>query len=157
MTATIHATYPETNLNDSKLSIVMTESAVISPENVKVTISEMLDYILNEIGSIGGIQASVLVSNDGLMMASNNTSSGVDDDIIGALVAMLIRSAAHVSKELLKEGLDYLLLHTARGEILIMKAGSNAIFTLLTDSSENIGLIIIEMKKACKKVENILE
>jgi predicted regulator of Ras-like GTPase activity (Roadblock/LC7/MglB family) len=116
----------------------------------------MLDVILNEIGSVGSIQASVLVSNDGLMIASQNTSSGVDDNLIGALVAMLIRSATHVSKELLKGGLDYLLLHTECGEIIIMKAGSNAIFTLLTDSSENIGLTIIEMKKTCEKVENIL-
>lgn len=116
----------------------------------------MLDVLLNEIGSVGSIQASVLVSNDGLMIASQNTSSGVDDNLIGALVAMLIRSATHVSKELLKGGLDYLLLHTECGEIIIMKAGSNAIFTLLTDSSENIGLTIIEMKKTCEKVENIL-
>ena len=156
MTATIHGTIPEQNFYDSRLSIVMTESAVISPGNVKVTISEMLDNILYEIGSIGGIQASVLVSNDGLMMASDNTSSGVDDDIIGALVAMLIRSAAHVSKELFKGGLDYLLLHTECGEIIIMKAGSNAILTVLTDSSENIGLTIIEMKKASENVKNIL-
>lgn len=156
MTATIHGTYLEANLNDSKLSIVMAESAVISPGNVKVTISEMLDTILNEIGSVGGIQASVLVSKDGLMMASNNTSSGVDDNLIGALVAMLIRSAAHVSKELRKGVLDYLLLHTEYGEIIIMKAGSNAVFTLLTDSYENIGLTIMEMKKACEKVQIIL-
>ncbi|TFH38773.1 MAG: hypothetical protein E4G94_11860, partial [ANME-2 cluster archaeon] len=83
-------------------------------------------------------------------------SSGVDDDIIGALVAMLIRSAAHVSKELFKGGLDYLLLHTECGEIIIMKAGSNAILTVLTESSENIGLTIIEMKKASENVKNIL-
>jgi predicted regulator of Ras-like GTPase activity (Roadblock/LC7/MglB family) len=156
MTAIIQGTNPEPNLNDSRLSIVKVKSVMVSPWNAKATISEMLDDLLKEIGSVGGIQASVLVSKDGLMMASNNTSSGVDDDIIGALVAMLIRSASHVSKELLKGGLDYLLLHTDCGQIIIMKAGSNAIFTLLTDSSENIGLTIIEMKKACKKVELIL-
>jgi|GEM_PF-1259076 len=156
MTAIIHGTNPEQNLNESRLSIVIATSVMLSPGNVKVTISEMLDDLLNEIGSIGGIQASVLVSKDGLMMASNNTSSGVDDNLIGALVAMLIRSAAHVSKELRKGVLEYLLLHTESGEIIIMKAGSNAVLTLLTDSSENIGLTIIEMKKACEGVENIL-
>lgn len=147
---------PEQNVNYSRLLIIMAESVVLSTGNVKVKISEMLDDLLNEIGSVEGIQASVLVSNDGLMMASNNTSSGVDDEIIGALVAMLIRSAAHVSKELLKGGLNYLLLNTESGEIIIMKAGSNAIFTVLTDSSENIGLTITKMKKTCEKVENIL-
>lgn len=136
--------------------MLLAGSVPVSAENKKVTIAEMLETVLNEIRFVGGIQASVLVSKEGLMMASDNTTSGVDSDIIGAMVAMLIRSAAHVSKELNKGELDYLLLHTQFGEIIIMKSGPNAILTVLTDSSENIGLTMIEMKKACKKVEKIL-
>lgn len=116
----------------------------------------MLENVLTEIGLVGGIQASVLVSKEGLLMASDNTSSRVDADIIGAMVAMLVRSAGHASQELDKGELEYLLLHTKYGEIIIMKAGPDAILTVLTDTSENIGLTIIEMKRACMKIDNIL-
>lgn len=87
---------------------------MVLPEEGNLTKSEQLENILKDIELIGGIQASSIVSKDGLMMVSDCTGN-VDAKLIGAMVAMLIRSANHVVEELKKGGVEYLLLHTELG------------------------------------------
>ncbi len=128
---------------------------MVSPEEGSLTKSEQLTNILKEIELIGGIQASSIVSKDGLMMVSDCTGN-VDAKLIGAMVAMLIRSANHVVEELKKGGVEYLLLHTELGDILIMNVCSSAILCVITDKYENVGLTIVGMKKASVDIKNIL-
>jgi hypothetical protein len=128
---------------------------VVSPEEGSLTITEKLENVLKDIEHIGDIQASAIVSKDGLMMVSNCTGN-VDANLIGAMVAMLIRSARHVVKELQKGSVEYILLHTDLGEILIMNVSSSAILCVITDKYESVGLTIVQMKKASGNIKNIL-
>jgi len=127
----------------------------MSPEEGSLTKSEQLTNILKDIELIGGILASSIVSKDGLMMVSDCTGN-VDAKLIGAMVAMLIRSANHVVEELQKGGVEYLLLHTELGDILIMNVCTSAILCVITDKYENVGLTIVGMKKASVNIKNIL-
>jgi len=128
---------------------------MVSPEEGNLTISEELEKVLKDIELIGDIQASSIVSKDGLMMVSDCTGN-VDANLIGAMVAMLIRSASHVVEELKKGGVEYLLLHTELGDILMMNVSSSAILCVITEKYENVGLTIVGMKKASEKIKNIL-
>ncbi len=128
---------------------------MVSPEEGNLTIAEKLGKVLKDIEYIGDIEASAIVSKDGLMMVSD-CGGFVDDAIIGAMVAMLIGSASHVSEELKKEDIEYLLLHTKLGEIIIMKVSSSAILCVITEKYENIGLTIVQMEKASENIKNIL-
>jgi predicted regulator of Ras-like GTPase activity (Roadblock/LC7/MglB family) len=69
---------------------------------INITISESLRTVLHDLGHIDGIQASALVSNEGLMMESNINTHNVDTKTYGAVIAMLTRSAIHTAKELNK-------------------------------------------------------
>ncbi|MCG7848135.1 MAG: roadblock/LC7 domain-containing protein [ANME-2 cluster archaeon] len=122
---------------------------------IKITISKMLEEVMNDIVSIDAIQASVLTSNNGLMIAQKINSYNIDAGTIAALVAMLTRSAVHTAKELNKGNIEYLLLNAQKGKIIIIKADPNSILTTLTDTDANISLIIAEMKKAREKIINI--
>jgi predicted regulator of Ras-like GTPase activity (Roadblock/LC7/MglB family) len=115
----------------------------------------MLEEVMNDIVSIDAIQASVLTSNNGLMIAQKINSYNIDAGTIAALVAMLTRSAVHTAKELNKGNIEYLLLNAQKGKIIIIKADPNSILTTLTDTDANISLIIAEMKKAREKIINI--
>ena len=128
---------------------------MVSPKERGLTISEELEKVLKDIEIIGGIQASAIVSKDGLMMVSD-CAGNVDASLIGAMVAMLIRSASHVVEELKKGSVEYLLLHTELGDILMMNVCSSAILCVITDEYENVGLTIVGMKKASEKIKNIL-
>ncbi len=123
---------------------------------IKITISEALEGVLEDLRSIEGIQASALISKNGVMMASDISNSSIDGETIGAMVAMLTRSAVHTTKELDKGEIKYLLLVTKYGQIIISKVDPNAILTVLTDTNANIILTINEMKISCKKIRNII-
>lgn len=110
---------------------------------------------MNDIVSIDTIQASVLTSNNGQMIAHKYNTDNIDAGTIGALVAMLTRSAVHTAKELNKGEVEYLLVNTQKGKIIIIRADPNSILTLLTDTDANVSLIIGEMKKAREKMINI--
>lgn len=127
----------------------------MSPDELNLTKAEKLQKVLNDIEYIGDIEASLIVSKDGLMMVSNCTGN-VDANLIGAMVAMLIRSASHAAGELKKEDIEYLLLHTKLGEIIIMKVSSSAILCVITEKYESIGLTIVQMEKASQNIKNIL-
>lgn len=110
---------------------------------------------MTDIVSIDAIQASVLTSNNGHMIIHKINTDSIDADTIGALVAMLTRSAVHTAKELNKGELNYLLVNTEKGKIIIIKADPNSILTALTDTDANISLIIDELKKARRKIIKI--
>ena len=128
---------------------------MVSPKEGNLTTTEKLQNVLKDIEYIGDIEASAIVSKDGLMMVSD-CANCVDANLIGAMVAMLIGSASHVSEELKKEDIEYLLLHTKLGEVIIMKVSSSAILCVITEKYENIGLTIVQMEKASENIKNIL-
>jgi predicted regulator of Ras-like GTPase activity (Roadblock/LC7/MglB family) len=51
--------------------------------------------------------------------------------------------------------LEYLVLFTKNGQIIIRKVSSHAILTVLTETGTNIILIIGEMKRASEEIKNI--
>ena len=123
---------------------------------VDLTISEMLCEVLNDLKKIGDIQACAIFSNDGLIMVSDTECCDFGADTIGAMVAMTMSSAENAARNLNKGEMEHLTLKTKEGNIFSMKAGSDAILTLLTELNENDGLILLKMKGACEKIEKIL-
>ncbi len=122
---------------------------------IKITIPELLDTVLSDLKSMDGIQASALVTNEGLMMASDIENSNVDAETFGAVIAMLTRSATHTAKQLNKGEIEYLLLNTKKGRIVIIKISSNIILTALTNADLNISSTIEKLKGVSEKIKKI--
>ena len=122
---------------------------------IEITITEMIESVLRNIGSIDGIQASALISTNGLIMASEINTSNVDEETIGAMIAMLMRSAVHTLKELDKGEMEYILLNSTIGKIILIKTTSNAILTVLTDTNTDVNFALNKMKKPLAEIEII--
>jgi predicted regulator of Ras-like GTPase activity (Roadblock/LC7/MglB family) len=122
---------------------------------IEITITEMIESVLRNIGSIDGIQASALISTNGLIMASEINTSNVDEETIGAIIAMLMRSAVHTLKELDKGEMEYILLNSTIGKIILIKTTSNAILTVLADTNTDVNFALNKMKKPLAEIEII--
>ena len=122
---------------------------------IEITITEMIENVLHNISSIDGIQASALISTNGLMMASEINRTNFDEETIGGTVAMLMRSAIHTLKELDKGEMEYILLNSTIGKIILIKTTSNAILTVLTDTNVDVNIALKEMKIAREEIEII--
>ena len=124
---------------------------------IKIIIYDTLEEVLSDMMSISDIQASVLVSDNGLMVAGKSNIDSVGSENFASLIAMLMRSGTHTTRELKKKELEYLLVNTKNdGQIILIKAASNAILAVLTDTNTNSVSIIAEMKEAAEKIKNIL-
>lgn len=118
--------------------------------------SDMLDSILNELnGTSADIEASGIISTDGLMMASK-LPAGMDEDRVGAMSAAMLSLGDRAAQELARGGLDQVLLKGDQGYVLMTHAGSEAVVTVMAKPNAKLGLIFLDVKRAAENVAKLL-
>ena len=89
--------------------------------------AEMLNSILSDLnGSSADIEASAVLSTDGLMMASL-LPAGMDEDRVGAMSAAMLSLGDRTAEELARGALEQVLIKGATGYILMTHAGNDAV------------------------------
>ena len=118
--------------------------------------ADMLTSILNDLnGSSADIEASAIVSTDGLMMAAL-LPAGMDEDRVGAMSAALLSLGDRTAKELARGGLEQVLIKGDRGYILMTHAGEDAVLTVLAKPQAKLGLIFLDVKRAAEAVAKVV-
>ncbi|MCX9082902.1 MAG: roadblock/LC7 domain-containing protein [Candidatus Methanoperedens sp.] len=120
------------------------------------TIANMLEKILEEILSVGGVELCALVSKQGLLMVSREASPGFDNEAFAALTATLFMSAESTTMRLNKQKPKSIIVETNDKKLIIYEAGPNALIVVLVSNMGFIGLILNELKKAAEKTRNII-
>mgnify|MGYP000667761675 FL=1 len=118
--------------------------------------ADMLTSILSELnGSSADIEASAIVSTDGLMMEALLPSS-MDEDRVGAMSAALLSLGDRTAKELARGSLDQVLIKGDKGYILMTHAGEDAVLTVLAKPQAKLGLIFLDVKRAAEAVSKVI-
>ena len=118
--------------------------------------ADMLTSILSELNSSSAdIEASAIVSTDGLMMAAL-LPAGMDEDRVGAMSAALLSLGDRTAKELARGGLEQALIKGDRGYILMTHAGEDAVLTVLAKPQAKLGLIFLDVKRAAEAVARLI-
>ena len=118
--------------------------------------SEMLNSILSDLnGSSADIEASAVLSTDGLMMASL-LPGGMDEDRVGAMSAAMLSLGDRTAEELARGALEQVLIKGARGYILMTHAGKVAVVTVLAKPNARLGLIFLDVKRAAENIGKII-
>ena len=118
--------------------------------------ADMLTSILSELNSSSAdIEASAIVSTDGLMMAAL-LPAGMDEDRVGAMSAALLSLGDRTAKELARGGLEQALIKGDRGYILMTHAGEDAVLTVLAKPQAKLGLIFLDVKRAAESVGKVI-
>ncbi|UJS25130.1 roadblock/LC7 domain-containing protein [Thiothrix winogradskyi] len=118
--------------------------------------SEMLNSILSDLnGSSADIEASAVLSTDGLMMASM-LPGGMDEDRVGAMSAAMLSLGDRTAEELARGALEQVLIKGARGYILMTHAGNEAVVTVLAKPNARLGLIFLDVKRAAENIAKII-
>lgn len=118
--------------------------------------SEMLNSILSELnGSTADIEASAVLSTDGLMMASM-LPAGMDEDRVGAMSAAILSLGDRTAKELARGDLEQVLVKGSKGYVLMTHAGSEAVLTVLCKPNARLGLIFLDVKRAAESISKII-
>lgn len=115
----------------------------------------MVDRLRDLQAGTPDIEASAVVSVDGLIMASS-LPSGVDEDRISAMSAAMLSLGDRIAHELKRGTLDRVYISGSDGIIVLMAVGEEAVLTVLARSSAKLGLIFLDMKRAADDLARLL-
>ena len=120
-----------------------------------LTIAEILEKVLDDLGTIGGIEASAIVSRDGLLMASY-TTNGYRPEAFGALGATMLGIAENATSELSKGRVSRIIVETKNSKIITESVDPTSLLVTLTKNQSELRPILTEIEKAANKVKSTL-
>lgn len=118
--------------------------------------ADMLSSILTELnGTSADIEASGVISTDGLMMAAQLPAS-LDEDRVGAMSAAMLSLGDRTAQELARGALEQVLVKGEKGYVLMTYAGKEAVVTVLAKPNAKLGLIFLDVKRAAENIANLI-
>lgn len=115
----------------------------------------MVDRLRDLQSGTPDIEASAVVSVDGLIMASS-LPSGVDEDRISAMSAAMLSLGDRIASELSRGILEQVYIKGGDGIIVLMAVGDEAVLTVLARAQAKLGLIFLDMKRAVEDLTRLL-
>lgn len=120
------------------------------------TIAAQLDMILNDFErNIPHVQATAVVSTDGLVIASRLPAE-VEEDRIGAMGAAILSISTRSGGELERGEMIRVLIEGTEGYILIRSVGEYAILVALVEKDVRLGLLFYEANKCIELLTEVL-
>jgi predicted regulator of Ras-like GTPase activity (Roadblock/LC7/MglB family) len=115
----------------------------------------MIERLRNLQSSTQDVEASAVVSVDGLIIASSLPTS-VEEDRVSAMSAAMLSLGERISGELGRGLLQEVYIHGSDGYVLLVSIGSDAVLTVLARQQAKLGLIFLEMRRASGDLEKLV-
>ena len=101
------------------------------------------------------IEASAIVSVDGLIMASALPVE-VEEDRVSAMSAAMLSLGERIASELGRGGLEQVFIRGNGGFIVLTSIGQEAVLTTLARQDAKLGLIFLEMRRAAEDLVKLV-
>jgi len=121
----------------------------------KDRVQTMVDRLREMQASSPDIEASAIVSVDGLTIASA-LPQGVEEDRISAMSAAMLSLGERISTELGQGTLEQVYVKGENGYVILMSVGKDAVLTALARQNAKLGLIFLDMKRAVEDLVNMI-
>jgi predicted regulator of Ras-like GTPase activity (Roadblock/LC7/MglB family) len=101
------------------------------------------------------IEASAVVSVDGLTMASD-LPADVEEDRVSAMSAAMLSLGERIASELGRGTLDQVYIRGDNGYVILMSIGEEAVLTALARKGAKLGLVFLDMRRAAADLGRLL-
>jgi len=101
------------------------------------------------------IEASAVVSVDGLIMASS-LPAGVEEDRVSAMSAAMLSLGERIATELGRGSLDQVYVRGTGGYVILMSVGDEAVLTTLVREGAKLGLIFLDMRRTADDLGSLV-
>ncbi len=115
----------------------------------------MVDRLRDLQASSPDIEASAVVSVDGLTMASA-LPQGVEEDRVSAMSAAMLSLGERIASELGRGSLDQVYIKGEEGFVILMSIGEDAVLTVLAREDAKLGLIFLDMRRAADDLNKLI-
>lgn len=116
---------------------------------------QMINRLRNLQASAPDIEASAVVSVDGLIIASA-LPRGAEEDRVSAMSAAMLSLGERIAGELGRGTLDQVYIKGNSGFILLTSVGEEAVLTALARQEAKLGLIFLEMRRAAEDLVKLV-
>src|SRR5438128_12400590 len=97
------------------------------------------------------IEASAVVSVDGLIIASS-LPAGVEEDRVSAMSAAMLSLGERIANELGRGILDQVYIRGEHGYVFLSAVGEEAGLTVLARKEAKLGLVVLDMKRCAEEL-----
>lgn len=101
------------------------------------------------------IEASAVVSVDGLIMASA-LPADVEEDRVSAMSAAMLSLGERIAGELGRGLLDQVYVRGANGYVILSAVGEEAVLTVLARQDAKLGLVFLDMRRAAEDLLRLI-
>jgi uncharacterized protein len=101
------------------------------------------------------VEASAVVSVDGLIMASS-LPADVEEDRVSAMSAAMLSLGERIAGELGRGVLDQVYIHGDSGYVILMAVGEEAVLTVLAREGARLGLIFLDMRRTAADLAKLV-
>jgi len=116
---------------------------------------QMVERLRNMQAAAPDIEASAVVSVDGLIMASA-LQQGVEEDRVSAMSAAMLSLGERISNELGRAGLEQVYIKGDAGSIVLTSVGEEAVLTAMARQDAKLGMIFLEMRRAAEDLTKLV-
>jgi len=115
----------------------------------------MVDRLRELQASSPDIEASAVVSVDGLSIASA-LPQGVEEDRVSAMSAAMLSLGERIASELGRGSLEQVYVKGEKGYVVLMSVGEEAVLTALAREQAKLGLILLDMRRATEDLSKLI-
>jgi hypothetical protein len=115
----------------------------------------MVERLRNLQVSSPDIEASAVVSVDGLSIASA-LPQGIEEDRVSAMSAAMLSLGDRIANELGRGTLDQIYIKGEMGYVILMSVGEDAVLTALAREQAKLGLIFLDMRRAAEDLTRLV-
>jgi len=115
----------------------------------------MVDRLREMQVSTPDIEASAVVSVDGLIMASSLPAS-VEEDRVSAMSAAMLSLGERIASELGRGSLDQVYIRGDNGYVILTEIGEEAVLTALARKEAKLGLVFLDMRRAAEDMAKLV-
>lgn len=101
------------------------------------------------------IEASAVVSVDGLTIASD-LPADVEEDRVSAMSAAMLSLGERIASELGRGTLDQVYIRGGDGYVILMSIGEDAVLTALARKQAKLGLVFLDMRRAAANLRSLI-
>ncbi len=115
----------------------------------------LVDRLRDLQASTPDIEASAIVSVDGLIVASALPAS-VEEDRVSAMSAAMLSLGERIASELGRGVLNQVYIKGSDGYVILMSVGEEAVLTVLARKEAKLGLIFLDMRRTAEDLAAFL-
>jgi predicted regulator of Ras-like GTPase activity (Roadblock/LC7/MglB family) len=119
-------------------------------------VREALSDTITRLRSLTDMKAAAIVRRDGVIVAHDLPAS-VDPKVIAAMTAAIVGTAEMATVQLGQGRFFASLLESEQGKLISVGAGQHAILSALVHKDANLGLVLMALEKAARRIDEVLK